>query len=353
MKNLQASQENRNGVCFYGIIQEFRELQYFNTLRIGIFCLAQVLLRQAEIIFLQSGPIARNLPDEHDCLFNGPPVADDPRILDFLRAKYLNPPSPLPYNLTPPMVNDKYSYPRSSFEVIGHHLMHLFSDQRSGFFFEAGAFDGEMFSNTLWLEKELDWNGLLVEADPGNFQLLTWKRRKAWSSNTCISRFPYPLKTTFEALQGLESNLPLVFRSNSRAMSSPFRKMDTKWNRNSVKSYFQVQCFPLVSYFQALNVSTVDVMILDIQGHEWEVIKTLPLDKVTVRVMVVEYYNDSDGGRIVEGVYNPQFLDYMNKLGYHLLEFEIESNYIMVLKNDTALMEKVNSKSVINTDALS
>ncbi|ROT61083.1 hypothetical protein C7M84_021180 [Penaeus vannamei] len=42
----------------------------------------------------------------------------------------------------------------------------LFSDEPPHFFVEAGALDGEFISNTLYLEQDLGWTGLLVEADP-------------------------------------------------------------------------------------------------------------------------------------------------------------------------------------------
>ena len=41
-------------------------------------------------------------------------------------------------------------------------------NQKNGFFVECGAFDGETRSNTLILEEELEWNGILIEADPVN-----------------------------------------------------------------------------------------------------------------------------------------------------------------------------------------
>ena len=40
--------------------------------------------------------------------------------------------------------------------------------QKNGFFVECGALDGETRSNTLILEEELEWNGILIEADPVN-----------------------------------------------------------------------------------------------------------------------------------------------------------------------------------------
>ena len=45
---------------------------------------------------------------------------------------------------------------------IGEHLRRLLQIQ-NGFYVEVGANDGRSSSNTLWLEKEMNWNGLLVE----------------------------------------------------------------------------------------------------------------------------------------------------------------------------------------------
>ncbi len=42
----------------------------------------------------------------------------------------------------------------------------LFKDQKTGFFIEAGAYDGELFSNSLFYELKLGWKGLLVEPNP-------------------------------------------------------------------------------------------------------------------------------------------------------------------------------------------
>ena len=64
--------------------------------------------------------------------------------------------------------------------------------QRGGFFIECGALDGETRSNTLVLEQELGWKGLLVEAGPRNYDTLLTKHRKAWSVQACLSTVPYP-----------------------------------------------------------------------------------------------------------------------------------------------------------------
>ena len=46
---------------------------------------------------------------------------------------------------------------------------------KDGFYIEAGAFDGELRSNSLFFELEKGWNGLLVEPNPDAFQELLSK----------------------------------------------------------------------------------------------------------------------------------------------------------------------------------
>ena len=59
---------------------------------------------------------------------------------------------------------------------------------------EAGALDGILMSNTLWLEKHRNFTGLLIEPDPSSHKLLMKKNRKSWSAQACLSIHDYPTK---------------------------------------------------------------------------------------------------------------------------------------------------------------
>ena len=52
---------------------------------------------------------------------------------------------------------------------------------KNGFFIEAGAYDGELFSNTLFFELKQKWTGLLIEPNPDEFQLLNKKVRQYYT----------------------------------------------------------------------------------------------------------------------------------------------------------------------------
>jgi len=48
-----------------------------------------------------------------------------------------------------------------------------------------------------------------------------------------------------------------------------------------------VQCFPFYTYLLALNITVVDYFSLDVEGSELNVLKTIPFDKVDIRVSLV------------------------------------------------------------------
>lgn len=49
-------------------------------------------------------------------------------------------------------------------------------------------------------------------------------------------------------------------------------------------SYVNVQCFPLYTYLLALNVTEIDYFSLDVEGSELNVLKTIPFDKINIKV---------------------------------------------------------------------
>ena len=72
--------------------------------------------------------------------------------------------------------------------------------QEMGFFIECGARDGEFLSSTLYFEREKNWTGLLIEANPMLFEELRQKHRKSWLLNACLNIYPYPSIVSMRAL---------------------------------------------------------------------------------------------------------------------------------------------------------
>ena len=59
-------------------------------------------------------------------------------------------------------------------------------------------------------------------------------------------------------------------------------------------NYVQVQCFPLFSILSALNQTRVDYFSLDIEGDELQVLKTVPWNRVDIKVRIKSKFSYTD-----------------------------------------------------------
>lgn len=269
----------------------------------------------------------------------GPLSPEDPQLLPLLRERYLTPPSTKLYNLsTDPLYHRLRNH--DGWVFMFPHIKKLLGDQREGFFVEAGALDGEWLSNTLWLEQELGWTGLLIEPNPDHYRNLLAKHRKAWTSQTCLSSQPYPKEEVFVSISKKSSPGPAATlhaydsygSSHVLGVSIGSRLYDDQLAA-SEKSYSLVQCFPLVTYLLALNISTVDLLSLDVQGMEKDVLSNVPWSRVAVRVLMVEVVHQ-------ETIDEP-FVEYMRSQNFTLIYFRVE-DYIFV-RNGDPLLEKLDT----------
>lgn len=273
----------------------------------------------------------------------GPLSPEDPKLLPVLRARYLTPPSTKPYNLsTDPLYQKLRTY--GSWAFLYPEIRKFFGRHRGGFFVEAGALDGEKLSNTLWLEQKLGWSGLLIEPNPVNYRNLLAKHRKAWASHTCLSSQPYPKEEVFVSLSNTVRRESKVIREAYDRHGSSYVLGVTLDSRlydghllTSDKSYSVVQCFPLVTYLLALNVSTVDLLSLDVQGVEKDVLRNFPWGRVVVRVVVVEVVHQE--------TFDEAFVDYMGSQNLTLVFFRGE-DYIFV-RNGDPILKKVQTVTLV------
>lgn len=220
---------------------------------------------------------------EDDLKINGEKyVMSDPRLVNKLKTKFLLSPSTEPYNLESSDVDPSMGQATEVRRVL--------KDMKNGFFIECGALDGETRSNTLFMERYLDWTGLLIEADPLNVYDMLKKHRKAYVSPSCLSVHPYATVVRFEQ------------NKNMGKISEPDDGEDIS------KRYVDVQCFPLFTYLLAMNITTVDYFSLDVEGSELQVLQTIPFDQVNIRTLSVEWTHVKEG--------KDEIRTFMDKKGY-------------------------------------
>ncbi|XP_047483529.1 protein Star-like [Penaeus chinensis] len=155
-----------------------------------------------------------------------------------------------------------------------------------------GAVDGEIFSNSLYFERALNWTGLLVEPNPEDYQTLTTRGRKAYSIHAAVS----PKNTSGMSIFNRRRQL--------------FGRLGPDEGTG-----IPVWRFPLYTMLAALNVTVVDFLSLDVEGDELEVLRTIPWDRITIRLMCVEINHVKEGAQRV--------IEYMLKQDYIFLGIRI------------------------------
>nr|XP_027220039.1 protein Star-like [Penaeus vannamei] len=217
---------------------------------------------------------------------------DDPRLVTYVRQR-MRPPAPVwqPYNLANPEKTDFSQSNQSTYA--DKEFLH---GMTNGFFVEMGAVDGELMSNSLYFERALNWTGLLVEPNPEDFHTLTTRGRKAYSIHAAAS----------------------PKNKSARAKSlSVFNRRKQLFGRLGVDEGTGVPVwrFPLYAMLAALNVTVVDFLSLDVEGDELEVLRTIPWDRITIRLMCVEINHIKGGPKRV--------IEYMLKQDYIFLGIRI------------------------------
>eukprot|EP00921_Rhytidocystis_pertsovi_P013924 GHVQ01022644.1.p1 GENE.GHVQ01022644.1~~GHVQ01022644.1.p1 ORF type:complete len:332 (-),score=33.54 GHVQ01022644.1:890-1885(-) len=189
------------------------------------------------------------------------PPAQHAKTQEALKKHHLHfPDHNTPYNLVSDAPTD-----RSQFQEGEYIVDFFFPGKTDGFFIEAGAFDGEHFSQTLMLELKHHWTGLLVEPHPDNFPNLKSKNRKS------------------VLLEGALGNECGIGRLSMEGGAMGGKTVQATGGN--------VRSFNLKDVLTAMGVKHVDWMVLDLEGFERYALEGFPWDSVTVDLIQLEIFN--------------------------------------------------------------
>ncbi len=151
-------------------------------------------------------------------------------------------------------------------------------------FFEAGAMDGIKYSNSLFFEKYLSWNGILVEPNPTQFNLLLSNRPKNHLVNSIISNSTNKLLYEYSdsihsAVSGVVDTLP------DSHYSTYFNHIPTK------KIYLQP--ISLTNILKKSPFQNITFFSLDVEGHELNVLQSFDFN-FPIYLILLENLNSND-----------------------------------------------------------
>jgi FkbM family methyltransferase len=151
----------------------------------------------------------------------------------------------------------------------------LLGGKRQGFFVELGAYDPIELSNTFFLERNRDWTGLLVEAQPDRKDLLVRSRPNSIVESCAISDQEKEITFTLaEAISGIDDAMT---PQHARRISAEFSPASVR-----------LKTVTLQSLFDKHRITHVDYFSLDVEGAELQVLKSIDFSKVRIELLTVE-----------------------------------------------------------------
>lgn len=163
-------------------------------------------------------------------------------------------------------------------------VRNVLKDKKNGFFLDIGAYDGVESSNTYFLEKDLNWNGICIESNPSFYNRLLQNRN-------CI-------------------------KVNKAVM--PYKGFAVFDNINTYYSVRQlpnsIECDFLSNILKENNCPTkIDYASFDIEGHELSILESFPFETYDIKLMTIEHNLYLIGDKFKSKIFN-----LLSKKGYHL-----------------------------------
>jgi len=185
-----------------------------------------------------------------------------------------------------------------------------FHNKRGGFFIEAGAMAGAGHSVCQWFEEELYWSGINVEPNPSLFIKLVHNRPNSININYALSD-----KVGSEVLVIPINNHNIEMRGHGTISDIRAKKFESSRN---IKKY-TVSTDTYTNIINRMRIEKVDLFVLDVEGHELEVISDFHNSPVLPKVFAVET-NKIDKASI---------LKLLMPLGYKLDWFDRNDSYFI------------------------
>jgi FkbM family methyltransferase len=159
----------------------------------------------------------------------------------------------------------------------------IFREKLNGVFFEVGAIDGLIGSNTLFFERILGWNGLLVEASPEQYPALVANRPRVKTEKCAI------YDRDGETIEFTACAGHLTGWSGIKKELEPQHLERMEINiPASLRSSVMVPTMTLASVLKKHGLQRLDYCCLDIEGAEFAVLKVFPFAEFDIEIFDIE-----------------------------------------------------------------
>lgn len=206
----------------------------------------------------------------------------------------------------------------------------VFKGYKKGIFIDVGAHDGKSINNTLYFEKHNDWAGINIEPIKKVYDKLVLNRpnciniNKAICNHNGIKEFICNEGYT-EMISGLKDTF------------DKRHEYRLKWENNkygSTTNIIKVETEKLEDIFDRYYMTHINYLSIDVEGGEFEVVKSINFNKVFIDVIGFENnYKDT----------SLPIIDYLKEKNYILLHVSLD---IFMINKNSVFMKNLKQNNV-------
>ena len=167
---------------------------------------------------------------------------------------------------------------------------YIFKGYKNGIFIDVGAHDGITFNNTLYFEKNNNWSGINIEPIKEVYDKLVINRPNNTNINCAICN--YDGETEFIYNKGYTEMI-----SGIKETYDPRHLQRLNYETENTKStteFIVVNTNKLETICDNNNITHINYLSIDVEGGEFEVIKSINFNKVFIDIIGFESnYSDT------------------------------------------------------------
>lgn len=166
--------------------------------------------------------------------------------------------------------------------------LYLLDEKEKGFFVEFGATDGVLRSNSLLLETDYGWTGILAE--PGrNWTEALRRNRNSSISTSCVSSVSGENVEFFESIHPEYSTI------------ATFRDSDYHGKARESGQTYRVPTISLLDLLKEFSApSHVDYLSIDTEGSEYQILLAFPFTEFSFGIISVEHNFNANRDKIFQ-----------------------------------------------------
>jgi FkbM family methyltransferase len=195
----------------------------------------------------------------------------------------------------------------------------VFKGYKRGIFVDVGAHDGVSINNTLYFEKYNGWTGINVEPIKEVYDKLVVNRPSSVNINCAVCNFDGT--TDFLCNKGYTEMISGIKDTFDSRHLQRLQRENTQ--TGSTTTIIQVHTKKLETIFEEHKLSHINYLSIDVEGAEFEVVKSIQFDKVFIDVIGFE--------------------NNFEDTGIHIIKYLESKNYVLIHKSLDIFMIHKNS----------